>query len=74
MNKIVMVEDGKINEAPALKLTCTCGFEERAWADRTASIRAEKHIREKHFEGTIVHGDREVLIEYISPRGMVDGS
>jgi len=52
MKNVYFVDDKSI-DMPTIKMTCDCGWIEKAYADRDALTRAEMHIRVKHTTGKV---------------------
>ncbi|MCA9367098.1 hypothetical protein KC887_02395 [Candidatus Kaiserbacteria bacterium] len=50
---VVQFTDDAIGLSLVLRMECTCGWKEKAFADREARGRAERHIREEHETGEL---------------------
>lgn len=51
MKVMRLVDDTNMNNAPSVKMTCDCGWVEKAFANRDARTRAERHLKDKHNGG-----------------------
>lgn len=46
-----LVDDTKMNNIHSVKMTCDCGWTEKAYANRDARDRAERHLKDRHNGG-----------------------
>lgn len=51
--KVMRLVDDTSLTIPTVKMTCDCGWVEKAYATREARDRAERHMKETHTHGIL---------------------
>lgn len=69
MKNVHMIDDfglgnvhGTVIRIPTVKMTCDCGWVDKANADRDAPQRAENHLRTRHNGGAIHYAGHSYLV------------
>lgn len=55
MKKLYITDDKSATHALVVKMTCECGWVEKAFATRDARTRAEHHMLHNHGGGVILY-------------------
>lgn len=55
MKCVKFTDDLSATADQAVKMTCDCGWKEKAWATREARDQAERHLKDAHTYGMLMY-------------------
>lgn len=62
MRVVTFTNDSSLNGVPSVKMKCGCGWVEKAYANRDARNRGERHLQEAHGGGRLAYEDLFVQV------------